>query len=63
VRRLEDKATYIKYSNVDDNSHEGNYSFYAFNSANKQDPYVLRATERAKDKIRNKIFELNKGNC
>lgn len=27
----------------------------------KKDPYVVRATERAKKKIRNRIFELNRG--
>lgn len=60
---LEDKATYIKYSHGDESSHNSNYHFYASNAGNKQDPYVLKASERAKDKIRSKLFELNKGNC
>jgi hypothetical protein len=30
-------------------------------SGQKKDPYVIRATERAKIKTRNRIFELNGG--
>jgi len=32
-------------------------------SGQKKDPYVIRATERAKTKTRNRIFELNGGHA
>lgn len=47
-----------KSNNISSN---GGKTMSFYQPVNKQDPYVVKAAERAKNKLRNRILELNGG--